>query len=143
MRSLRYILRLVFALEALGFLSLAILTLRQSTLVEQRLHLGPVAIVEVSWFIILLALVSAIAALRLKGQDALGRWSLLAASIFNLMLFPFGVVVAAGGILLLHPQSRSPAQGRDQTPADRGRWHQPMVRNHFHHGPGGVGRFRT
>ncbi len=98
MRPLRYLLRLVFALEALGFLSLAFLTLRQSNLVEKRLHLGPVAIVEVSWFIILLAVVSAIAALRLKGQDPLGRWSLLAASIFNLMLFPFGVVVAAAGI---------------------------------------------
>ena len=43
MRALRYVLRLIFALEALGFLSLAFYRLRQSTFSDQpynALHLG-------------------------------------------------------------------------------------------------------
>ena len=75
---------------------------------------------EVSWFIILLAVVSAIAALRLKGQDPLGRWSLLAASIFNLMLFPFGVVVAAAGIYYFMRNPEVQPKVDTETPADRG-----------------------
>ncbi len=98
MRALRYILRLIFALEALGFLSLAFLTLRQSKVIAPRLHLGQHSIQEVFCFISLLSLLAAMAAWRLERGDPLGRWSLLAASIFNLLLFPVGTMVAAAGI---------------------------------------------
>lgn len=100
MRSLRYLLRLIFALEALGFLSLAFLTLRKPNLVAvaQRFHLGKHSIQELFGFILLLAALTALAAVRMERGDALGRWSLLAASIFNLPLYPVGTLVAIAGI---------------------------------------------
>jgi hypothetical protein len=100
MRAFRYILRLIFALEALGFLSLALLTLRQpkALAVSARLHLGPHSILAVVGFIFLLAVLAALAAWRLERGDPLGRWSLLSASIFNLLLFPVGTMVAVAGI---------------------------------------------
>jgi hypothetical protein len=100
MRSLRYVLRLIFALEALGFLSLAFFTLRHSNVIAtaQRFHLGRYSTQEFFWFILLLAVLDAIASWRLERGDPLGRWSLLAASIFNLLLLPVGILVAAAGI---------------------------------------------
>ena len=110
MRALRYVLRLIFALEALGFLSLAFYALRQSksiagrTMVDSaitanpRFHLGQHSILAVFCFIVLLALLAATAAWRMEHGDALGRWSLLGASIFNLLLFPVGILVAVAGI---------------------------------------------
>jgi hypothetical protein len=100
MRHLRYILRLAFALEALGFLSLAFFTLRESKVIvaAQRFHLGRHSMLELFWFIVLLSVLSAMASWRLERGDPLGRWSLLAASIFNLILFPVGTLVAIAGI---------------------------------------------
>ncbi|MGA2880149.1 MAG: M50 family metallopeptidase [Bryobacteraceae bacterium] len=100
MRALRYVLRLIFALEALGFLSLAFYTLRRSTVIGaiERFHLGAHSILELFWFLILLSVMDALAAWRMEHGDSLGRWSLLAASIFNLPLFPVGTIVAAAGI---------------------------------------------
>jgi hypothetical protein len=100
MRVFRYILRLIFALEALGFLSFAFFTLRHSTVIaaNPRLHLGRHSILEIFWLTVLLAALAALAAWRLERGDALGRWSLLASSIFNLLLFPVGSVVAIAGI---------------------------------------------
>ena len=69
MRALRHVLRLIFALEALGFLSLAFFILRlsrQSQPTSLRLHLGPHTIMELFWFMVLLAVLAAIAALRLE-----------------------------------------------------------------------------
>jgi hypothetical protein len=99
-RSLRYILRLIFALEALGLLSLAVFTLRQAKViaVAQRFHLGQRSMVQLFWFILLFALLDALAAMRLERADPLGRWSMLAASILNLLLFPVGILVAIAGI---------------------------------------------
>ncbi len=101
MRALRHVLRLIFALEALGFLSLAFFVLRLSKLAATtslRLHLGHHSITELFCLMVLLAVLAAIAAWRLGRGDALGRWSLLAVSIFNLLLFPVGIAVAAAGI---------------------------------------------
>jgi hypothetical protein len=118
MRYLRYILRLVYALEALGFLSLAFFTLRQSTLAGRRLHLSPHSILELFWFIVLLSVLAAIASLRLERGDPLGRWALLASSIFNLLLFPVGTVVAVAGIFYF---VRNP-----EVDPPRDRKHQPI-----------------
>src|SRR5580698_6816353 len=118
MRPLRYILRLIFALEALGFLSLAIFTLRQSNTIaaSQRLHLGQLSILGLFWFILLLAALAALTACRLERGDPLGRWSLLAASIFNLLLFPVGSVVAIAGIFyfIRNPPIDSPPVRKHQ-----------------------------
>jgi hypothetical protein len=96
MRYFRQILRLIFALEALGFLSLAFFT--PTIVTTHHLHLPPHAVPKVLCFFVLVALCSAIATLRLERRDSLGRWALLAASIFNLILFPVGTVVAIAGI---------------------------------------------
>jgi hypothetical protein len=101
MRSLRYILRLTFALEAVAFLSIALFTFRQFNVIaatHPQFHLGRHSLLELICFIVLLALLAAIAAWRIERADPLGRWSLLAASIFNLALFPIGTCVALGGI---------------------------------------------
>ena len=101
MRALRYVLRLIFALEALGFLSLAFYTLRRSTVLGsslQRFHLGGRSILDLFWFLVFLSLMDALAAWRMEHGGALGRWSVLAASIFNVLLFPVGTIVAAAGI---------------------------------------------
>jgi hypothetical protein len=121
MRILRYVLRLIFALEALGFLSLAFFTLRQSSTIAAapRLHLGPHSILALFCFILLLALLAALAAWRLEQPDPLGRWSLLAASIFNLLLFPVGTIVAVAGIFYF---IRNPA-----IDAPLHRKHQPIA----------------
>jgi hypothetical protein len=101
MRYLRAALRLVFALEALGFLSLAFLVLRKSSVLatSQRLHLGPYTLVEVACFLFLLAILAAVASLRMERGDLLGRWSMLATSILNLFFFPFGTLVSVAGIV--------------------------------------------
>jgi hypothetical protein len=121
MRYLRHILRLVFALEALGLVSLAIFTLRLSTkaTAAAHLHLGKHSVLELFCFIALLAVLAALAAFRMGRGDPLGRWSVLAISIFNLLLFPVGTVVAAAGIFYF---IRSPE--RDPVPP---RKHQPIV----------------
>lgn len=100
MRALRYVLRLIFALEALGFLSLAFYTLRRSNALAavSDFHLGPHSVLALCAFIVLLALLDGLAAWRLESGDPLGRWSLLAASIFNLLLFPMGTIVGIVGI---------------------------------------------
>jgi peptidase M50-like protein len=96
MRALRYILRLILALEALGFLSLAFFT--QKIVTARHLQLPPYAIPKVFCLVVLVSVVAAIAAWRIERRDALGRWSLLAASIFNLILFPVGLAVTAAGV---------------------------------------------
>ncbi|MGP0072152.1 MAG: hypothetical protein ACLPWF_09480 [Bryobacteraceae bacterium] len=100
MRRLRHVLRLIFALEALGLLSLAFLTLRKSAAIAAApgLHLTRYSILELFCFILLMAMFAALAAWRLDRGDALGRWSTLGASIFNLLLFPLGTIVAVAGI---------------------------------------------
>ncbi len=100
MRVLRYILRLIFALEALGLLSFAFVLLRQPTALAaaERFHLGRHSILELFWFMTLVAVLAAVTAWRMERGDALGRWSLLAASIFNLILYPVGTLVAIAGI---------------------------------------------
>jgi hypothetical protein len=119
MRPLRFLLRLIFALEALGLLSLAFFALRQSKLAAQRLHLGQHSMVGVFWFIFLFAGLAALTTWRLERGDTLGRWSLLAASIFNLLLFPAGLLVAAAGIFYF---IRNPA-----IPRTPDRQHSPIV----------------
>jgi len=118
MRILRYVLRLIYALEALGFLSLAFVTLRRSGAVAAapRLHLGPHTIQALSGFIVLLAALAALAALRLEHGDPLGRWSMLAASIFNLLLFPLGTIVGVAGIFYFvrNPAIEAPLQRKHQ-----------------------------
>ena len=96
MRPLRYILRLIFALEALGFLALAFFT--PVIVATHHLHLRPHAVPEVICFFVLLSGFAAIAALRMERGGPLGRWSLLAASICNLILFPVGIAVTVAGI---------------------------------------------
>ncbi len=103
MRSLRYILRLTFALEAVGFISLAFFAARSSKLIASagtRHHLARFLFVEILIFLVMAGCTAAIAAWRIErgGGDRLGRWSLLAASIFNLALFPVGTCLAALGI---------------------------------------------
>jgi hypothetical protein len=100
MRYLRAALRLVFALEALGFLSLAFLILRKSRVLaaSHRLHLGPHTLLELSCFMFGLSVLAAIASLRMERGDPLSRWCMLAASILNLLFFPVGTVVSAAGI---------------------------------------------
>jgi hypothetical protein len=124
MRILRYILRLVFALEALGLLSLAFVTLRNSGAIvaAQRLHFGPHSILALFCFIVVLTVLSAITALRLERGDPLGRWSLLAASIFNLLLFPVGTILAAAGIFyfLSNPAIEAPLRRKQQPIAGDG-----------------------
>ncbi len=124
MRILRYVLRLVFALEALGFLSLAFVTLRNSsaTTAAQRLHLGPHSILALFCFIVSLTVLAAITSLRLERGDPLGRWSLLAASIFNLLLFPVGTIVAVAGIFyfLRNPAIEAPLHREHQPIAGDG-----------------------
>jgi hypothetical protein len=122
MRALRHVLRLIFALEALGFLSLAFLVQRRAKLVATaslRLHLGRYAGVELFCFMALLAVLAAIAAWRLGRGDPLGRWSLLAASIFNLILFPVGIAVAAAGIFYF-------ARNPPMDPRFNRKHHQPI-----------------
>jgi tetratricopeptide (TPR) repeat protein len=122
MRSLRYVLRLIFALEAVLFLSIAFFTLSQFNrlaVVNPHFHLGRFALMELICFIVLLAVVAAVAAWRIYKGDSLGRWSLLAVSIFNLPLFPLGTGVAAAGIFYF---LRNPAI--DPTPD---RKHQPIA----------------
>ena len=96
MRPLRYLLRLIFALEALGFLSLAFFTLPQSKLVAvtQRLHLGPLDYGTVLVYHFAGSPRGGHRRLAAGARRSLGRWSLLAASIFNLLLFPVWI---AGG----------------------------------------------
>jgi hypothetical protein len=124
MRILRYVLRLIFALEALGFLSLAFVTLRHSGVIatNPRLHLGPHTILALFWFIVLLAVLAAIAALRLEQGDPWGRWSMLAASIFNLLLFPVGTIVAVAGIFYFvrNPAIEAPIHRKHQPVAGDG-----------------------
>ncbi len=121
MRALRYVLRLIFALEALGFFSLALVTLRHSSAIaaSPRLHLGPHTILALFLFIVLLAVLAAMAAWRLEQGDPLGRWSLLAASIFNLLLLPAGTIVAVAGIFYF---IRNPAVDAPLPPK-----HQPIA----------------
>jgi hypothetical protein len=95
MRALRQILRLIFALEAGGFAILAFLT--PKIVATHHLRLPPHSIPKVLCFVVLVSVAAASAAWRME-RDSLGRWSLLAASIFNLILFPVGLVVTAGGI---------------------------------------------
>jgi hypothetical protein len=109
MRTLRSILRLTLAFEAAGFLSLVfIFATRRSKLLAAASshHLAGMVLAETLVFILLLACSAAVAAWRIKKRDRLGRWSLLAASIFNLVLFPFGTILAASGIFYF---ARNPA----------------------------------
>jgi hypothetical protein len=62
------------------------------------LHLGRHSILGLFCLIVLVAVLDAMAAWRIERGDPLGRWSLLAASIFDLPLFPVGTVVGAAGI---------------------------------------------
>jgi Zn-dependent protease with chaperone function len=123
MRILRYVLRLIFALEALGLLSLAFVTLRDSGAIAaaSRLHLGTHSILALFCFIVLLAVLAAITSWRLERGDPLGRWSLLAASIFNLLQFPVGTFVAVSGIFyfLRNPTIDAPLHRKHQ-PIDGG-----------------------
>ena len=122
MRAFRHVLRLIFALEALGFLSLAFFVLRLSKLAATtslRLHLGHHSIAELFSLMVLMAVLAAIAAWRLGRGDALGRWSLLAVSIFNLLLFPVGIVVAAAGIFYF-------ARNPPMDPRFNRKHHQPI-----------------
>ena len=128
MRILRVVLRLIFALEALGFLSLAFVTLRHSGAIaaNPRLHLGPPTILALVCFIVLLAALAAIVALRLEHGDPLSRWAMLAASIFNLLLFPVGLTVAVAGIFYFvrNPAIEAPLPSKHQPIAGDGtsRW---------------------
>jgi hypothetical protein len=126
MRALRYILRLIFALESLGFVSFAFFTLRHASLIQSRLlaanptlRLGPNTTLEIFGFALMLAMLAAVAAWRLERGDPLGRWSMLAASIFNLLFFPVGTVVAVAGMFYF---VRNPSVA--PTPA---RKHQPIA----------------
>jgi len=121
MRPFRQMLRMTYALEALGFFTFAFFLLRQpkQVIAATYPHLGQYSILGLFWFSVVLALLSAIAAWRLDQADPLGRWSLLAASIFNLLLFPMGTMVAVGGIFYF---VRNPTI--DQTPD---RKHQPVA----------------
>src|SRR5271157_5205359 len=121
MRTFRYVLRLIYALEALGFFSFAFFVLRQSKQIAgaSYLHLGRHSILGLFSVSVVLAVLAAIAAWRLECGDPLGRWSLLAASIFNLLLFPVGTVVAVAGIFYF---VRDPAI--DRTPDYK---HQPVA----------------
>jgi hypothetical protein len=120
MRSLRYILRLTLALEAVGFLSLAFFTFRKSKVIAEanpRLHLGRLSLVEFFAFMVLLGLVAALAAWRINRADPLARWSLLAASIFNLPLFPVGTTLAVAGIFFfVRNPTIDPLLDRKHTP---------------------------
>jgi hypothetical protein len=101
MRTLRSILRLAFAGEAFGILSLAFFLIRSSVLIgsaHSHYHVGRISLVQALLFLTLLGCAAAVAAWRIDRHDNLGRWSLLAASIFNLPLFPIGTVLAAAGI---------------------------------------------
>jgi len=121
MRAFRYVLRLIYALEALGFFSFAFFVLRQTKQITAAsyLHLGRQSILGMFWLSVVLAALAAIAAWRLESGDPLGRWSLLAASIFNLLLYPAGTVVGVAGIFYF---VRNPPI--DQTPD---RQHHPVA----------------
>lgn len=94
MRSLRQVLRLTLALQALfAFVAILLIALR-----HPRFHLAQNYLVALVCFISWLGLMAGIAALRINRDDQLGRWSLLAASIFNIVLFPVGTALGAAGI---------------------------------------------
>jgi hypothetical protein len=119
MRYLRQILRLIFALESIGFLSLAYFTSTHFKLLaaSPRLHLERHSIAEVIGFMVLLAALAAIAACRIGKGDPVGRWSLLAVSIFTLALFPVGTAVGAAGIFyFIRNPDLSPALKRKHQP---------------------------
>lgn len=101
MRSLRSVLQLTLAVEAVGLLSASFLMLTRAQRVASfsaSYHLGEHSVVIVAAFIIFWALVTAVAALRIGRGDRFGRWSLLSASIFNVPVFPVGTVLGAAGI---------------------------------------------
>lgn len=122
MRSLRPILQLALAIEAIGLLSATFFLLSHGQKIaafSTRYHLGHHSLAEVAGFIVLWAAFTATAALRIGHGDRLGRWSLLAASIFNLPLFPIGTALSVAGIIYF---VRNP--GLDPTLA---RKHQPIT----------------
>ena len=90
MSCLRQVLRLIFALEALGLLSLAFLTLRRTQAIAAvpGLHLTRYSVLELFCFLLLMAVFAALPVWRLERGDRVGRWSALGASILNLALFP-------------------------------------------------------
>jgi Peptidase family M50 len=119
MRYLRHILRAIFALEALGLLSLAFFVGRLSKKIAAlpRLHLGPHSILELLCFIGVMAAFAALAAWRMGRTDPFGRWSLLAVSILNLPLFPLGTMVAlAGFFYFVRNPDGDPALDRKHQP---------------------------
>ena len=122
MQSLRYLLRLTLALEAVCLLSatfFAITRAQNLAAFGARYHWGHRSLVEVAVFIVLWVAFASIAALRMGQGDRLGRWSLLAASIFNLPLLPFGTAIGLAGIFYF---TRNP--GLDPTLA---RKHRPIA----------------
>lgn len=107
MRTLRNGLRVVFALESIGCFSAALFSLRlwhkygkklATAFARQHRHLGPHALVYFSLALVLLSGFAGLAAWRMSRRDALGRWSLLAASIMNVIFYPAGLAIAAAGI---------------------------------------------
>ena len=119
MSCLRQVLRLIFALEALGLLSLAFLTLRRTQAIAAvpGLHLTRYSVLELFCFLLLMAVFAALPVWRLERGDRVGRWSALGASILNLALFPVGTIVAVIGIFyfLRNPES-DPVQRRQHQP---------------------------
>lgn len=120
MGSLRSVLRLTLAIEAVGLLSAAVFTL---TRVEQiaafsaRYHLGRHSLAEITAFILLWTAFSAVAALRMGHGDRVGRWALLGASIFNVPLFPLGTAIGIGGIVyFIRNPGMDPALARRHRP---------------------------